>query len=184
MSPNPYAPPAAAVADIPIAAAREGSTPFFAVSLPKLAVLSVCSFGFYEVYWFYKNWRLIQAHERSAILPVARAIFAVFYCYACFARIRDKGNELGVKPPLAAGWLAAGWILATVVWKLPDPYWLVTLLAFAFLLPVQAHANRINQASAGDHDRNTRFSGWNWLLALAGGGFLALAIVGTLMPQA
>jgi len=187
MTTNPYTPPTAAVADVPangvsLPGGSEAVPPFFAVSVPKLAVLSLCSLGVYEIYWFYKNWQLIRARERSNIYPFPRAVFAVLFCYQCFARMRDYGTELEIAPPLAAGALAAGWIITTIAYKLPDPYSLVSLLSVVFLLPVQAHVNRINQALVPTHEPNASFSGWNWFLAIVGGCLLILAIIGTLMP--
>ncbi|MDR2837380.1 MAG: hypothetical protein LBV49_02235 [Azonexus sp.] len=54
MERNPYASPAARVEDVqPLA--DSGAPPFFPVSVPKLAVLSICSFGLYELFWFYQK---------------------------------------------------------------------------------------------------------------------------------
>jgi hypothetical protein len=54
MEENRYAPPRAAVADV---ASTEGDAEvrLFAVSPVKLVVLSVCTLGFYQIYWFYKQ---------------------------------------------------------------------------------------------------------------------------------
>jgi hypothetical protein len=48
-------------------AAGDSQAPYFAVSLLKLTVMSVCTFGIYELYWFYKNWRLIMEREKIDI---------------------------------------------------------------------------------------------------------------------
>src|SRR5262245_38387740 len=88
MNRNPYAPPTAAVADVlPPDAERE--LPFFAVSITKFVVMSICTFSIYEVYWFYKNWRRIMDRENLHIFPFTRAIFAVFFCYQCFSYVRN-----------------------------------------------------------------------------------------------
>ena len=118
--------------------------PWFPVSLLKLSVMSICTFGLYELYWFYENWKLIKQRRRSDILPFWRAFFAYFFCYQCFDEIREEARKLGLTPLPPAGPLAAGWIITTLLWRLPDPYWLVTFLSFVFILPVQAVANRIN----------------------------------------
>jgi hypothetical protein len=119
--------------------------PCFPVSLLKLTVMSICTFGLYELYWFYENWKLIKQRQRSNIVPFWRAFFAPFFCYQCFDEIREEARKLGLTPLPPAGPLAAGWIITIVLGgRLPDPYWLVTFLAFVFILPVQALANRIN----------------------------------------
>ncbi len=33
---------------------------FFTTSTLKLMLMSICTFGIYELYWFYKNWVLIS----------------------------------------------------------------------------------------------------------------------------
>jgi hypothetical protein len=182
MTDNPYAPPTARVEDAE-AHPRAGSTPpFFPVSLTKLAVLSFFTLGFYELYWFYKNWHCIRERERSNLWPVARALFAILFSYACFARIATHGSKRGVSPPLAAGGLAAGWVVVNLMSRLPDPYSLIGLFAFVFLLPVQAYANRVNVAESPDADPNARFSAGNWIAIVIGGLVLTLAVIGTLSP--
>ena len=182
MTANPFAPPKAVVDDVVPADSSIGQPAFFPVSIPKLVVLSICTFGLYEVYWFYKNWQLIKARERSSILPVPRAIFAVFYCYACFARVRDFDAPGLPEPKLAAGLLAAAWIVLTLLQRLPDQYWLISFLAVAPILPVQNVANRINASISPGHDRNAKFTGWNWVVIAIGICVLVLAVIGSFLP--
>jgi len=141
--------------------------PYFAVSLLKLSVMSVCTGGLYEMYWFYKNWNLIKQHEeRTDIMPFWRAFFAVFFCYPCFSRIYKDAASLGLRQSSLAGLLAAGWIIAVLLAEFPDPYWWLSQFSFAFLLPVQALVNRMNATTTPQHDPNLRFTIWN-LAAIA-----------------
>jgi hypothetical protein len=48
------------------------------------------------------------------------------------------------------------------------------------MLPVQVVANRINGAVAANHDRNSRFTVWNWLTVAIGVAILVLDAVGEL----
>ena len=50
MDQNPYAPPRSLVADSPAEDAATQRPPLFAVSLPKLIVLSIFTLGLYELY--------------------------------------------------------------------------------------------------------------------------------------
>lgn len=182
MSINPYATPTAAVADVPLEQSKGDVRPFFAVSLTKLFVLSTLTLGLYEIYWFYQNWTRIKEREGSNIVPVLRAVFSIFFCYSCFTLIRDRGAKVKAGS-LAAGPLAAGWILATLTWRLPDPYSWLTMVAIVFMLPVQALANRINAIEAPSHHPNGEFSAANWVVMVIGGIVLVLAFVGTFLPQ-
>lgn len=85
-----------------------------------------------------------------------------------------------LQPAASAGFLAAGWIITTFLWGLPDPYWVVGELAFVFVLPVQTLANRINAKIAPDHDPNRRFSAWNIVVVAV---FIILAIIGASLPD-
>jgi hypothetical protein len=78
MSTNPYAPPNAVVADIPVADVTH-EAPLFAVSAFKLVIMSVFTLGLYQIYWFYRNWTCIKERDRSRILPALRSIFGIIY---------------------------------------------------------------------------------------------------------
>ena len=67
--------------------------------------------------------------------------------------------------------------------RLPDPYWLVSLLMFFPLLPVQFAVNRINQEVAPGADPNSRFGAWNILMLIVGGVIIVLIIVGAFVDQ-
>jgi hypothetical protein len=157
--------------------------PHFPVSLLKLAVMSICTFGIYEVYWFYKNWNLIKQRERTDIAPFWRAVFGFFFCYQCFSRVREHAKSLGLHQSVSAGHLATGWIITSALWMLPDPYWLLSALAFIFILPVQALANRINSTITPHHDPNRRFTVWNLVGVVVGAIYLILAIIVTFQPH-
>jgi hypothetical protein len=153
--------------------------PFFPVTTTKFIVMSICTLSVYELYWFYKNWNLIKQREQTDIMPFWRAFFAYFFCYSCFSRIREHAESVGVGQSLAASPLAIGWIITSLLWRLPDPFWLVSMLAFLFMLPPVAAANRINAKVAPHHDPNGRFTAWNWVAVVVGGIFVVLAIIGS-----
>ena len=180
MNTNPYAPPMAAVADITPPEEVAVEPPFFAVSVAKLAVMSVCTFSLYEVYWFYKNWQRIADRERDIVWPLLRAVFAVFYCYPCFSRVRDHEGASQLDSRLHALPMAIGFIVTTLTWRLPDPWGWISVFSFLFLLPVQHYANKLNALAIPSHDRNSRFGGWNWVAVVVGGALLLL-IAGTLL---
>ena len=63
---------------IPVGPPRtpQGQPAFFAVSPLKLIVMSTATLGIYELYWFYKNWKLIKQRTESNIMPFWRAFLA------------------------------------------------------------------------------------------------------------
>lgn len=161
-----------------VTVASSHSTPvFFSVSVAKLCVLSFFSFGAYTLYWFYQNWKLVRDEHKEDVSPIARTILSNFYCYALFSRMIARGRDvhLSVFP---AALCAVAWFVTNVLWRLPDPYWLVSTLSFLWLIPAQEYANRLNAIAVPHHERNTGYSAWNkalvgfgvvwWLLVLAG----------------
>jgi hypothetical protein len=156
---------------------------YFPVSPVKLLVMSICTFGLYEIFWYYNNWCIIKEREESEIWPFARAIFAFFFCYPLFNRVRGTAESQEPGRSLAAGPLAAGWIIFTILAYLPDPFWLVSFFSVVFLVPVQATVNRINLAAHPGHDPNSTFTGWNKVGVVIGGLLLLLALVGTFLPS-
>jgi len=162
--------------------AIEPLPPFFAVSVRKLIVMSFCTFGFYELFWFYKHWVAIRSRTAAGISPAARTLFAFFFCYPLMRSIRDFGGRGQAKRMVPAAALTAGWVIASACWKLPNPLWWVSIFAVLFLVPAQMAANEANQAACPGHDRNESFAKWNWLAIVPGGLVMLLAIVGAFLP--
>lgn len=154
------------------------ATPFFAVSVTKFIVMTVGTLGFYELYWFYRNWKRIKEREATAIRPSWRAIFAIFFIDSLFTRVRDFKHPVNERAnALPAGPLATGWIILTLLAWLPDPWGYLPLLAFLLIVPVQIRVNLINAAVAPDHDPNSQFTASNWLAIVLCGVLFALGVV-------
>lgn len=183
---NPYAPPSTQVGDPrQYLGALSPAPPFFAVSVTKFIVMTVATLGFYELYWFYRNWKLIKERDGTTIMPVWRAIFSIFFIRALFTQVRDfKHAANNDAKQLPAGPLAWGWIILTLMAWLPDLWgYLLPELAFLFVVPVQMRVNLINAAVAPDHDPNSQFTALNWLGVVLGGVLLALgAVIVALLP--
>jgi hypothetical protein len=152
--------------------------PFFAVSVTKFVVMSVFTFGIYQLYWFYWNWKRIRDREKSDISPFWRTFFAYFFCYQCFVRVNSFAATQGISASIPAGPLAAGWIVFGLAGGLPSPYLLISLFAFIFIVPVVTLANEINKAFKPDHDPNARFTIWNVLTIAVAVALMMIVIMG------
>ncbi len=67
------------------------------ISLNKFIILSIASFGLYEIWWMYKAWRFYQQKEQSNIMPAARAIFTIFFLHSLFKKTFEFAKEKGYK---------------------------------------------------------------------------------------
>ncbi|HWA38844.1 MAG TPA: hypothetical protein VG873_13360 [Burkholderiales bacterium] len=181
MNESPYTPPVAPVADVNPRGTTAAPPAFFPVSIAKLVLMTFGTLGLYQYFWIYENWKLEKQRTGESIWPLPRAIFAVFFIYQLLRRIDAHAERAGARR-VAAGPIAALWIILTLLWKLPDPYWLVTFLAVFALLPVQQAVNDLNRLAAPGYEPNAKFRGWNWLAIVIGVPFFALAVFGAFLP--
>jgi hypothetical protein len=135
---------------------------YFTSSTLKLALMSICTGGLYELYWFYKNWVLIKKRTEQNIMPFWRAFFAPFWAYSCFKHIKTSADENNIEESLSIGILAFLYFVLQTLWRLPDPYWLVSFFSFTFLIPVNSAALKVNKRLLADFTNNEKFTGWNW----------------------
>ena len=172
-STNPYAPPEAALGSDPEAERHL----FFPVGAAKLVVMSLCTASLYEFYWFYRNFRCMQAHGRD-IWPIPRALFFPITSFTLFRFIRERGVEL------PAGVLAVLVFIFNLSWRIPGSAGSLSALSFVPLLPVRNAIEQINRQAAPDADLNTRIRGWNYLAVVLGVLGWGSVIVGLVMGPA
>ena len=141
---------------------------YFSVSLGKLATLSVATFGLYELYWFYKNWQAVEEQGKEKISPFWRTFFTLIFCYGLFKRVLISAQKQGYTESYSPGWLAALYIIITVMWKLPDPLWLVAFLSFIPLLTVQQAISFNNFKVDSEHKKYDSFTNAEIIIIIIG----------------
>jgi len=174
---NPYQAPGAVVVD---ADAQAEAPAFFPVTRFKLIVMSLASAGFYEIYWFYKNWRCVQSREKIDV-PV-RTVFYPLVAYSLFAKVQKMANEVQAVAVPGPGILAFLVFVLAVCGGLPDPYWVVGLGSFLPLLPVQTTIIEINRRIAPKADPNGNFS-WANFVWMAIGAVVYLLLFIEIVPK-
>ena len=157
--------------------------PQFGVSLTKLAVMSLATLGIYELYWCYKQWDAIRRREGEKLSPFWRAFFAPLWGFSLFPRIQRLTEKYGIPARWSGTGLALGFLILGAMWRLPDPYWLVSYLSFLPLLVVQRAVNALSAAVAPAADRNDRYSGANVVIIVLGAILFVLVILGAFVPN-
>ena len=152
---------------------------YYSVSIGKLALLSICSIGIYQLYWFYKNWVLIKEQERKKILPVVRAIFSLIFCHQLFKRILVSAQSVGYKQKYSPWILTIAYIIIPFLYKLANPLWVFSLFSFVPLLTVQRAVNFNNSKVAPDLVENSHLSAGETILVVVGGLIVGLMVVWT-----
>lgn len=155
------------------------------VSPTKFLILCVSTFGLYGLWWQYKAWRFFKQWQRTDTWPVARAIFSLFTFYELLETINRLARHSGGNTPLAnPGGVAAGYVILSLLSRLPDPLGFIALGASYFVgQAYRAFRGAMLQAPAyGGYDQEN-FS-TRQVILLAGCLVLwSLALVGLTMPD-
>ncbi|MCW0411322.1 hypothetical protein NB709_001198 [Xanthomonas sacchari] len=167
---NPYAAPVATLPDTERAAApADPLSTLFAPSAAKLALLCATSFGWYALYWFYRNWRALRLLSgRRRISPVWRSVFSLLWVFACF---RELERIVGAQRGALVGWLgpALAYVCLSLLGAWPSALSLLTLLTWTPVLLVNQRLARFKQARGLPRSAAERFNAWTWTwLAIAG----------------
>jgi hypothetical protein len=160
---------------------------FFSVSPFKFGVMATCTLGLYELYWFYKNWKLVKVREGSKIVPLVRGIFSLIFCFKLISKIRDRGalshlkltfgpESSKLKYDCPVWLLCLPWIGTSLMLHSSRPIWVISMFAWIYLLPAVRLANAINKLASSDSDENSSFSAWNWLAIVVGGACVVINI--------
>jgi len=156
----------------------ERQPPFFAVSTHKFIVMSLVTFGLYEVYWVYRQWKRFVEHG-DVLSPFWRTFFLTVTNYVLFGRVRSLARENRVEVDWLPSILGTFYLALSLSWRLPDPWWLLSLLSFVPMIPVQRTIDRVNALHLAELP-NRGYSGWNIFGIVLGGLLLLLAMYGTL----
>jgi hypothetical protein len=174
--PAPVAAPQAAVPAAP-------ATPWFVVGSGKFLLMCLVTFGLYEIYWFYQQWRHVQRRGES-VHPALRTLFAGLFCYGLFRRIQDTALERGVGRPVSPVLLTIVFLALSVTTRLPQPWSLLSVLSLVPLAVVQRTASAVALAQVPGADPNTRLSPLNWLAVVFTSLIVFLALLGLALGPA
>jgi hypothetical protein len=159
--------------------------PLFPVATHKFLVLSLCSLGLYQLYWFYQNWTRLKRASGERLSPFWRVAFAPIWNFFLFRNIGEVAAETGV--PFGWSWhaLALAWLLLTGLTRLPDPWWLISFGSLLALLPVQRTAQQVNEryAQGVAEPDNRSYGAANVVWILVGGPLLIFGVIGTFIPE-
>lgn len=117
-------------------------------------------------------------------MPAARAIFSIFFLNSLFNRILDFAKQKGYDGSYSSTTLFIGFLIGNLLAKLPDPFWLVSLLSFVFLI---RPFNALNYAKQNSNEiivkEQNSFSGRQIGLIVIGVIFWGLVILGLTMEE-
>ena len=155
---------------------------FMSLPISKLLLMSITTFGLYELFWSYKYWKSVQAFQRKRISPFWRALFNGITNFMLFPIIAQYIKKKSKKEPEHI-LLAIIYIAFASCASLDNPFWLLSFLTIIPLIIIQERINDIN-ANYKTNAENNEWSVANGIWMLPGMILLFLAIIGTFLPDA
>lgn len=154
-------------------------TDFELLSKKKLVLLSILSFGLYELWWIYKSWRFLKYKDNLDIMPAGRAIFSLFTLISLFERIKSYSKSIGYDKPFSSVGFYIAFIGLNFAGRLPDPYWMVSFLSIFFLVPALESMN-FGIKNSGDYivNENGKFNNRQKGLVIIGSILWLLMLIG------
>lgn len=186
MSDSIYAPPEADVS-----APNDDQPRYYVVAPFKFVLLSMLTLTLYFVYWFYRNWRQINADDNDDLWPVARGIFYIFFTHSLFTDVQESLKTQEREFRWQPGLLAALFIIVTIAGNVFDrivPYedfpvlsgfmpMIATVITTLLLLPAQKAINFASDDVGGKSNSRLTMANWGWMIL--GGLVWLLVLLGT-----
>lgn len=127
------------------------------VPVSRLIIMNIVSFGFYQAYWIYKNWKCLKERDSMNIQPFWRGIFGVFFIHNLLKTIHaDSDLNEHKEPVFNPSTQATIWVALVVFSRLADrvlpdaasilslPLSLGAILCF---VPVQRYINEVYEGT-------------------------------------
>ena len=109
------------------------------LSTQKFILLSILTFGIYQVWWNYKSWKFLKQTYNLDVNPVLRAIFGVLFLYDLFKTINEKAvNDFGYSKKYSSGLLYIIVLFLNLCSRI-DSISLISIFSFiGYILPYQS----------------------------------------------
>ncbi len=154
---------------------------FDTVPLNKLFILSILTFGFYELVWTYNMWKKIKSNWGYDINPFWRTFFSGFTNYSLFPSLGEYISFFNIKA-FGGILLAFAYMAMVSTWKMHEPYSFISDFSVLILVFIQSKINKIN----AENFPNAKVNNWNRaniLWAIPCGLLFILYVIGSFLPD-
>ena len=146
----------------------QNTSPYpYVISAWKLIIMCLATFGLYEIYWFYKQWKSFNAENKlnhGFFALSMSALFAPLTSYSLFKHVSSDVKEVNHGKGLEAGALAIVYFILTRLW-----------LGFLPLIPVQNKINLYWEDKYKEKLVRSSFGVWNWIIVIIVAVIMVLA---------
>ncbi|MGB0756890.1 MAG: hypothetical protein ACPGO5_00360 [Patescibacteria group bacterium] len=159
---------------------------FFDVPTQKFVVLSIVTFGYYYLYWAYKNWKAIKDQRQAKLHPLGRAIFLVLYFIQLGNIVLASAKKRGYTKKYSSVALFLALLVLYIFLGIIDDteslylLWPLGFLDVLLFLPI-VKAIQFNNQAAGAPKPTNHYNGWEITVIVLGGLFFAIAFLGTIL---
>lgn len=147
----------------------------------RFMVLYFATLGMYPLFWMYDQWTFLKNKQNLNISPGWRAFFSPLWTGSLAGNVQKYLKKENIEVDYSPVLLGISYFILSALYKLPDPYWLMTFLSFIPMLPILDAMNRYYEK----HDSHLQESklAW-WQNVLVGIGLLTVvaAVYGTIYP--
>jgi predicted neutral ceramidase superfamily lipid hydrolase len=170
---NPYAPPRA-LDDVHVSTeATADLAPYYTIPPVKMVLMSLASFGLFDTYWLYRQWKAVRARTGDNISPFWRTVFAILFVNSLFGHIRRDSASASVPALLSTGVLSAIFIIVSLIGRIESTtatglVWIIGCFAVVPLVIVQQEINQYQAVVTPDFNRNARWGFGNVITLLLG----------------
>ena len=126
------------------------------MTLVKLIIMTVFTFGFYPFMWFYKQWSANKVIYSRYIHPLWRALFCVFTCIELFPLINKRLTT--EKKAFNSSLMVIIFMLSIIISQIKDDLGFINILSILPILIIQRKINIFNKNN-NIHVKND----WNWI---------------------
>ncbi len=148
-------------------AAWQENQMFYPVKLSKFILLSVVSFGIYQYFWAYKNWRWLRDVGNEHNTPFLRAFFMNFTNFVLLPQLESEGKQgYAWYNPYMGGLLAFAFFAFNIIGRIGDrieeaPIWVSVfgLISFVILIPAAMQILKLNE---GNEEVIAKNSTYHW----------------------
>ena len=158
-------------------------SPYYALPVAKLLVFHIATFGLFELYWMYRQWRGLRDYDRVRMHPFWRAWFSVLFAYSLFRDVDVRSREAQL-PSIPVGFFAAMYIIGSLASNSSTltsdgTIMIITeLLSMVPVLLVQDAMNRHIRHCDPDADMNDAIASRDVVLVLVSLGLWVAIITG------
>jgi predicted membrane metal-binding protein len=132
-------------------------------------------------FWMYDQWTFLKNKQNLNISPGWRAFFSPLWAGSLAGHIQKYLKKENIDTSYSPILIGISFFILSALYKLPDPYWLITFLSFIPILPILDAMNQYYEKH-DSHLPASELTWWQNILVGIGLFTIVAAFYGTIYP--